>query len=78
MQFDQRLDGFVTKFERGDHHIFGDFIRAAFDHEDGVFRAGDAQIKVGCLDFGVGRVDDELAVDASHAHRADGSVPGDI
>ena len=72
---DQRLDGLVAEHQRFDHHIFGDFFSAAFDHQDGVAGAGDAQVEVGFFDLLEGGVDDEFAVDAANAHGADRARP---
>ena len=47
--------------------FFRDFVSAAFNHEDGVFRTGDDDIHVALFALGDGRVDDELAIDAADA-----------
>ena len=51
LQIDQRLNGLVSQFEGCDHHILGDLVGAAFDHQDGVRGAGDAQVEVGGFDL---------------------------
>ena len=68
----------MTEFQCGDHDIFGDFIGAGFDHQDGIARAGDAQVEVGFVDFGEGGVGDELAIHAPDAHGGNRTVPGDV
>ena len=78
LNFHQRLDGLVTKVQRGGHDVFWHFVRAALDHQDGVFGASQPKVQVGGVYFLEGRVDDELAIDASHAHRAHGSAPRDV
>ena len=78
LQVNDRLNGLMSQFERGDHHIFGDFVRAAFHHEDGVFGAGNSQVEIRGVHFLKGRVEHELAVHTSHADRADRSSPGDV
>ena len=78
LQVDDGLHGFVTEFERLDHHFLGDFVCAAFDHQDGVFGARNAQVQVGSVYLVEGGVDNEFAVDASNTHCANRAVPGDI
>ncbi len=68
----------MAELQRLHHDILRDLVRAAFHHQDSVTRPGDAQVEVRGFDLGKGRVDHELAVDASDAHRAHGSAPGDV
>ena len=54
--------------------LLGDLAGARLDHDDRVVGAGDDQVDVGLVALGVGRVEDELAVDPADAHGADGRV----
>ena len=47
MSFDQRLHAFVPKDQCLQHDIFADLIGATLDHQDGIFGAGDPQVKLG-------------------------------
>ena len=67
-----------ARSQRGHHDVFGDLVGAAFDHQDGIARAGHAQVEVGLLELLEGRVDDELAVDPADAHGADRAAEGDV
>ena len=62
---DQRLDGFLAEFQRGVEIRFGDFLGRAFIHDDVVFVADIDQVEIALGHFGMGRVGDELAVDAA-------------
>ena len=44
----------MSQFERGHHHIFRNFIGAAFHHQDRVTRTCNAQVQVRGVDFGEG------------------------
>ena len=61
----------MRELERLDELFFGQFLRGAFDHDDVVFGADVNEIEIALLALGVGRVRDELAIDATDAHRAD-------
>ena len=45
LDIDQGLDGLVTKVQGFHHHVFGDLLCTAFDHQDGITRAGDTQVE---------------------------------
>ncbi len=60
----------VGELERLDEFLFGHFLRGAFDHDDVVFRADVNEIEIARVTLVVRRVRDELAIDATHAHRA--------
>ena len=61
----------MREFERLDELVFRQFVGRAFDHDDVVLGADVNQIEVALLALGVGRIGDELAVDAADAHGAD-------
>ncbi len=60
--------------QRLDELVLGQFLGLALDHDDLVVRADVHEVQVAELALGVGRVDDELAVDPADAHRADGAA----
>ena len=66
------LDGRVRGLERLDDFVFRHFLRAGLDHHDAVLASGDREIQAALLALRERRVDDELAVDQSHAHAGDG------
>ena len=68
---DDLLDRGVRVLERLHHLLFGDFLRARFDHHDGVLAAGDDQVEAAALALLEGRIDDELAVDQADADAGD-------
>ena len=68
---DDLLDRGVRVLERLDHLLFGDFLRAGFDHHDRVLAARDDQIEPAAAALLEGRVDQELAVDQADAHAGD-------
>ena len=72
------LDFFVGELDGLEHHVLGDLVHLAFHHHDVLFGSGDHQFQVGFLHFGEVRVDDELAVDAAHAHLGDRSQEGKV
>ena len=65
------LDGSVRAIERLDHLLFGDFLRARFDHHDGVLAARHNQIETAAAPLLERRVDQELAIDQSDPHARD-------
>ena len=54
------------------------FVRAALHHHQGIATAADNQVEVALLLLLVGGVDDELAVDSTHAYRGDRSEKRDF
>ena len=67
----------MAEEDRVDQVLLRDLPGAALDHDDGVFGAGDDEVEVRLVALGVGRVEDELAVEASDADRADRRVERD-
>ena len=65
------LDLVVRDLERVEHLGLGDLVGTGLDHQDRVVGAGDDQVELGLGDVGLGRVDDELALELADAHRAD-------
>lgn len=72
------LDGLMAEHDRIEDLFLRCFLRAAFDHHDRFFRAGHCHIHRGCRHLFLGRVDDILAIHASHADTGDRTVPRDI
>ena len=68
----------LRKFKRSNHHIFGDFVRATLHHENRIFGARNPQVQIGCVHFCKGWVNDEFAIDASHAHGSNRPTPGNV
>ncbi len=71
-------DGAVRQLERVDHQGFGDCVGARFHHQDGMPGASHHQIKVASLELLLRRVDQQLAIDVTHAHAADRPGKGDV
>jgi hypothetical protein len=61
-----------------DEFAFGHFLGRAFDHDDIGLIADVNEVEVALLALRVGGVGDELAVDATDAHRADGTREGNV
>ena len=61
----------VREFERLDELLLRQFVGGAFDHDDVVLGADVNEIEVALAPLVMGRVGDELAVDATDAHGAD-------
>ena len=79
LHVDELLDLVVRDAQGLDHDRLGDLLGARLDHHDGVAGAGDHEVDVGLvLRLLERRVHDELAVDATHAHGADGAVERDL
>ena len=68
----------MSQFQGRDHYIFGDFIGAAFYHQDGFAGARQAQVEIGFFNFVESGIDDELTIDAANAYRTDWAIPGNI
>ena len=60
----------VRELERFHELLFRHFLRGAFNHDDVVFRADVNQIEIAVSALVVRWVRDELAIHATHAHRA--------
>ena len=68
----------MRELDGADDVLFRDFLRAGLDHHDTVLGADDHDVDGACGALRVGRVDDELAVNHSDAHRAHGAVERDV
>ena len=68
--------GLVAEEDRVDQGLLGHLAGAALDHDDRVVAAADDEVEVGLVALRVGRVQDELPVEPSHAHGADRRVEG--
>ena len=75
---DDRLDGLLGVFEGGDEIGFGQLVSRTFDHHHVALVADVDEIQVGLILLFVGRVDDELAGDATEADTGDRSVPRNV
>jgi hypothetical protein len=75
---DDLLDLGVGKLDGGEDDLFGLFLGAGLDHHNAVFVADDHDVDGGGGALRVGGVDDELAIDAAHAHGADGGAEGNV
>jgi hypothetical protein len=74
-EFDDRLLG---EMEGLDEFLLGKFVGLALDHDDVGLVADVDEVEVAVFAFGVGRVDNELAIHAADAHGADGAGKGNI
>ena len=64
-------DLLMRQVERLEEHVLGDLVGPGFDHRQAVLRADDDQVEGRLLEvLLVRRVEDELPVDAAHAHGA--------
>ena len=63
-------DLLVAELDRLEHDVFGHLAGKAFDHGDGVARAGDDQVEIALLHLRVRRHDEEFIADAADAHGA--------
>ena len=70
-ELEDTLDGLVTELDGGDQVRFGQFFGFAFDHDDRVLGRGNDQLALAVLLLLVGRVRDQLAVDARDTHASD-------
>ena len=78
LDVDERLQRAVAEQDRLGHHGLGQELGARFDHHDRVARPGDDQVELRIGELGVGRVDDELAADATDANRTDRAGERDL
>ena len=60
------------------HYVVGDLVCARLDHNDLAHGRGDSQVKIALGALCLGGVDDQLAVNKTHEHSADRSVPRNI
>jgi hypothetical protein len=75
---DDLLDLHVSKLDGRQNDLFGLFLGARLDHHDAVLVADDHDVDGGGGALGVSGVDDELAIDAAHAHRAHRGAEGNV
>jgi hypothetical protein len=68
----------VREHQRVDDDVLGNLLASALDHHDGVAAGGHDQIEFGTLALGEGRVDDKLAIHASHAHASERPGPRNV
>ena len=78
LEFDDFLDFFMGEHDGIQDLFFRDFVSAAFNHEDGVFRTGDDDVHIALFALGDGRVDDELAIDAADADTGNRAGKGNV
>ncbi len=78
LQVDERLRCLVREHERVHQHFLGHVLGPALHHHDGVAAGGHGQVQLRSLALGKGRIDDELAPDASHAHTGKGAGPRQV
>ena len=72
------LTGFVTKLEGGAEILFADFLRAAFKHHD-LGRVADIHnVQIALFALFVGRVGDELAIEAADPNGSERTIPRDV
>jgi len=53
------------------HLLLGNIRRLAFNHCHRFFGAGDGKVETACFQFIICRIENELSVYETHAHRAD-------
>ncbi len=74
-QFLDRLDRdlhlLVAEHHGAEHHVLGQAVRLGLDHQHRVGRAGDDEVELRGLQYGVGRVQHVLAVDVADSRTAD-------
>ena len=78
LDLDERQQGPLCEQDGLGHHVLGEDLDARLDHHDGVAGAGDDEVELRVLQLGVGRVEDELAVDPADPHGADGALERDL
>ena len=78
LRFALLLDGGVCCFDGIDHLVFAHFAHFAFHHDNAVHAARDHDVHVRTLQLRTERVDDELTIDARHAHFRDGPVKWNV
>ena len=79
LQGSGRLDALLeTELDGFQHDVFGELVRAGFDHRYGIRGTSEAQLKLRFLELLGGGVEDELAVDVAHFGRADGAREGQV
>ena len=71
---DDHLHLFVAVHDGAEHDVFRQFVRLRLNHQHRTFGAGDNEVKVGGLQFFVGRVEQVSAVFVTDARRANRAV----
>ena len=71
LDVDERLQGAMAEQDRLGHDVFGQELGAGLDHHDRVTGTGHDEVEFGVGQFAEGRVDHELAADATDAHGTD-------
>jgi hypothetical protein len=73
------LDDLLGELQGLHNDVLGHLVRPGLDHGDGFLGSGDHEVEVALCDLGVGRVEDELAVErTSDAHGPDRAVKGQV
>ena len=72
------LDLFVRLGKRVKDDLLADALGAGFDHEDRVRGAGDDEVQLRVRHLRHRRVHDDLTVEVTHPHRADGALERDV
>ncbi len=78
LQFDDGLHRLVPGAQRLQHQVFGQLVRARFDHQDRILGPRHAQVERGGVHLLHRRVHHERAIDKADAHRADRAFPRDV
>ena len=78
LDVDERLEGAMAEQDRLGHDGLGQELGARLDHHDRVARAGDDEVELRVGELAVGRVDDELAADATDPDGADRTRERDL
>ena len=68
----------MSELKRFNHGRLGNFIGASFDHDNGVGRAGHAQVQGALFHLWNSGVNDQFAVDPPHADGSHWSRPRHI
>ena len=72
------LDLLVCELDGPKHHLLGNLLHLAFDHQDVVDRTADHDVEVDLAHLRIVGVDDVVAVDACHANLRNGAAEGDV
>jgi len=78
LQLDDGLDSLVTELDGTHHRLFVQLVGAGLDHHDGVFRAGDHQVKPAERHLRIRGVHYELTLDVADANPRQGTIKGDV
>ncbi len=72
------LQDSMAVFERAEDFLFGDLLRAGFDHHDALVAAGHDHVELRRAGFRIGGIGDVFAIDDANAHGADEVVERNI